>query len=513
MKILKRILICLIVLLLTEACSYARPWNNNLKSLLSTNTAIISSINIRSFGANHNNSDRIIDEKAGDIKGSLLNDIDKLDIVKASGINVIEIMPITPVGKYKALGTAGSLFAPSSFNQINPQLKDSNSNFTLYNEVRTFINECHNRNINVIVDLPCCASYDLYLKRPELFKKDKNGQPIIPSDWTDVRLLDAGTDSQINNDVYNLYAEFIDMITDLGFDGVKANEPEIKPYIFWSKLISETKSRIPNFIFFTDASEISHKQIPQELQMTDFNKLLAAGCDSYYGTYNDMKTWKSANELYNSLNKDKFITKEFNNTKNVVGNFATHDELSPILEGGFPLSQMIIWLNAVLPINSYYLDGFPTGADYIYFWGNKKAPKTYTDDEYYFVHRGQFDIFNFSAPPKGKYPQLYNDFITANRFKLVFSQVLNKGKFDKLRTFGSHSVFAFSQTLDQNKLIVIGNLDYKNPAIVSVIAPKISPKTQVIPIHFINTPKVSRNKIQTMLNPGEIQVLVFNTDR
>lgn len=63
---------------------------------------------------------------------------------------------------------------------------------------------------------------------------------------------------------------------------------------------------------------------------------------------------------------------------------------------------MIIWLNATLPVDSYFVDGFQTGDDYNYKMGNKLAPATNTDDDMYFTHRGKIDIFNFSRKPDGK---------------------------------------------------------------------------------------------------------------
>ena len=42
----------------------------------------------------------------------------------------------------------------------------------------------------------------------------------------------------------------------------------------------------------------------------------------------------------------------------VIGAFASHDELSPILVNGEKYAQMILWLNTTLPLNSYFVDGF-----------------------------------------------------------------------------------------------------------------------------------------------------------
>ena len=65
--------------------------------------------------------------------------------------------------------------------------------------------------------------------------------------------------------------------------------------------------------------------------------------------------------------------------------FATHDQMSPNIDGNGLYSKMIIWLSTTHPTNSYYLDGFQTGDRYVYAYENKKANKTRTDDDYFFV--------------------------------------------------------------------------------------------------------------------------------
>lgn len=42
----------------------------------------------------------------------------------------MHVLPITPVGRLKALGTAGSVYAAEDFWSINPQLVDKNSNLS-----------------------------------------------------------------------------------------------------------------------------------------------------------------------------------------------------------------------------------------------------------------------------------------------------------------------------------------------------------------------------------------------
>jgi len=510
---MRRFINLLLILGLFLACSTKAfcftSWNNDLKSLFLSNNATIYAVNIRTFNAKDTNKDGIIDESAGEERGNFLNAINRLNELTTYGVNTINLLPVTPVGKVKALGTAGSLYATSSFNEINPQLKAPNSPTTVLEEMRKFVDECHKRNIRVIVDLPCCGSYDLYLQRPELFLKDKNQNPIVPADWTDVRILDAGTDTQINTDVYNLYSDFVKMMIDLDVDGIKANVPSLKPYSFWKNLIDDTRLKNPQFLFLAETSS-GDVSASESVQSTPFNKLLDAGFDGYYGNYSDLKNWKSSTDLISHVKSDMEIRKKYLGKKSVVGDFATQDQISPILVNGPQFSKMIIWLNSTLPMNPYYIDGFTTGDNYIYFWANKNASKTFTDDEYYFVHRGQLDIFNFSRKPQGNNYDIMKEFYMANAFRFKARNLIANGSFTHLRT-SSPSVFAYSRNLDKEFVIVIGNLDFKNTLNVNVNAPKVTDSLTSVPIKINDPPTVSKGKITLTLTPGEVQVIYFDS--
>jgi len=292
-------------------------------------------------------------------------------------------------------------------------------------------------------------------------------------------------------------------------DGIKANVPSLKTYSFWKNLIDNTRLQNPQFLFLAEASP-SDISPCEYVQPISFNKLLDAGFDGYYGGYSDLKNWKTSNDLISHVKTDIELRKKYIGKKSVIGNFATHDQISPILVNGPQFSKMIIWLNATLPLNSYYVDGFSTGDDYIYFWANKKAPKTFTDDEYYFVHRGQPDIFNFSRKPQGNHYDIVQDFSMANKLKVKAKNVLTNGNFLPLKT-SSANVFAYSRNLDKESIIVIGNLDFKTTQNVTVSVPKISNDSSSIPIKINNIPTISKGKISTTLAPGEVQVIYFNS--
>jgi len=505
-----KIFIGLIVTFLTAQYAFsADVWINDLRKLFTSNSAIIYEINLRTFGAQDLNKNGIIEFDENEESGNFLNAIQRLDELKQNGINTIHVMPITPIGKTKALGTAGSLYAASDFNKLNSQLISKQSALSAKEQAQKFVTEAHKRNIRVIIDLPSCGSYDLYLKRPELFIKDKSGQPVVPADWTDVRLFDAGNETAINNEVYNLFKEFVDMVFTIGADGIRADVATSKPAHFWKKLIDYSRSKDPQFLWLAEASESWTEPISTYAVFTPYDKLLAAGFDGYYGSFFNLKNFKTGKEFTNMVSQTISNISKFSDTKSVIGSFATHDEISPILVNGVKYSEMITWLNATLPINSYSTDGFDSGDTYIYLWANKEAFKTYTDDDIYFAHRGKMDIFNFSRKPGGNINILKNEFRFANNIKQQFKSIISYGKFTPLKA-NNDNIFAYSMSTGENSIVVIGNLNFTNSIQTRVYIPKFKPEISVLPLKIDSVPKAEKNGFEVDIAPGEIIVLMLN---
>jgi len=512
MNFFKNIFIALFIIFMTCTGAYAiqDSWQNDLRSKFLNNEAVIMEINIRSFNANDIDGDGFIQESIGEEKGNFLNAIERLDELKNLGINTVHVLPITPVGKLKALGTAGSLYSSAGFDLLNEDLYDKNSNLTLMEQAEKFVEEAHKRNIRVIVDIPACASYDLFLQRPDLFVTKDNGEPVIPADWTDVRLLDAGTEDKINYNVYNLYKDFVKMALSLNVDGIRADVAHSKPAIFWKELIKYSREKNPEMLWLAEVSSSWSQPISKEAVFTPYDKLLDAGFDGYYGSFFEIKDWKNAKVFHSNMVKLLNETKGFKDKKSFIGSFTTHDEVSPILLKGKNFSEMIIWLSAALPLNSYFVDGFQTGDDYLYKMGNKLAPTSNTDDDMYFSHRGKIDIFNYSRKPGGKYLGLKNDFLLGNDVKKSILPVLNNGVYTQLKTNNS-KVFAYMFSNNIKKVIVIGNLDFENPEKVSVKVPKFNSKKQnLLPIKISTMPEVKGSKLILNLSSGEINVFIVH---
>ena len=506
----KRAVFALALILLFCSSCFAGEQNNLRTQFLNNKTNILG-INIRTFNAKDLNGNEIIDEN--EENGNFLNAIERLDEIQKLGINTLHLLPITPVGKLKALGTAGSLYAISDFTSINEQLVEKSSAMLPKAQAKLFIDECHKRGIRVIIDLPSCGSYDLFLKRPELFIKDDKNISIVPTDWTDVRLFNSGNNEKLNEDVLNEHKKFIDMIINLGADGVRADVATIKPSKFWVEITNYAKSKDKEFMFLAEASDSWREPPSKYAEFTPYDELLKSGFDGYYGSFFNLKDW-TAPEFFEHLKFNNKLLKSYSEPKSVIMSFTTHDEVSPVVIHGQEFSVMIAWLSAVLPYNSYAIDGFPYGDEYIYPWANKKAEKTETDDDTYFVHRGKLDIFNFSRTPKGGKKginkEVLNNVKAGYKFRSENIDLITDGELSQFNT-NDDRVFAFmisQKSKNPERIIVLGNFDFKNSKNnIKIKIPRLNKNSYIDFVHGDGSLKIHRNKLYTSLTPGEIEVV------
>ena len=501
---MKKILLTLILLFGINAVSHA---NDNLREMFQNNESIIYSVNLRTFNANDKNGNGLIDFSLGENSGTFLNAINRLDEIKELGVNTLHLLPINSVGKIKALGTAGSLYAMSDFTTLNSQLVDVESELSPREQAKLFIQECHNRGIKVMVDLPSCGAYDLYINRPDLFVLDKDGSAFIPADWVDVRLFDIPNNEKLlKSDIFNLHKFFVRYMIELGVDGIRADVATIKPLIFWKELISFARKIDPNFLFLAEASEAWTQPASEKAYFTDYKQLMTAGFDGYYGNYFDLKNWKSMKDLAQPVKNQQKIFKKYKEKKSVIGSFETHDVVSPLLTGGENYSKIIIWLNATLPLNPYYVDGFLQADDYIYEYSNKKASETFTDDEFYYVHQGQIDIFNFSRKPGSDSTVLIEEHKKAIELRKTFEEAITKGKFIQLSKDDSE-IFAYQRTLNNKSVVIIINRNLVKSNDLNIKIKNIGKKSTIDFLKQSSDVLLTGSRLLGKLKPAEILIL------
>ena len=391
-------------------------YKNNLRSMIQNNESVMLAIAPRTFTAVDLNGDEKITHALGEKHGTFLSAIERLDELKEDGINTIHLLPIHPPGKKKAMGTAGSIYSPAKIVTddghlaLDPMLIDPNDSRTPDEQFKAFIDECHKRDIKVMIDLPSCASVDMFEAEPELMAFGRDGEEKTPQGWTDIRMFEPWADETkrtLNPKLLEMHKQFVDACIDLGIDGIRADVARAKPTEFWDILIPYSRQKDPEFAWLgeTYTYECASPQVNMPYDRPEDS--LRAGFDEYYGQYHIFHEWNTAEEFTDYVKLNLNMSHRLPAGKSVIGSFMTHDDKSAMTHGGPNYCNMTTIIQSTIPMcNPYFVDGFQTGDYYDYPYTDTYSEETATDNHIMDNHKYQLDIFNLSRRPGGKYPDM-----------------------------------------------------------------------------------------------------------
>lgn len=494
-------------------------YHNNLRSLFVNNEAKILAIIPRTFNAKDTNGNEYID--GDEVHGTFLNAIERLDEVKAQGFNTIHILPIHPTGKMKAMGTAGSLYSPKDLLEIDPNLIDKNDPRSDKEQFKAFIDECHKRNIKVLLDLPSCASYDMFLEKPELMAKERDGLAKTPQGWNDIRMFQPWEDEgkrTLNPKLLELHKEYVDMCIDLGVDGIRADVARAKPVEFWDVIIPYSRMRDPEFGWLAETYTYEDASPQANMPYDRPQDSLRAGFDTIYGQYHIFHEWPDAKTFMNYVKEQLAMSYQLPKGKALIGSFATHDDISPMFNGGADYCNLTMGLQATLPMmNPYIVDGYQSGDWYLYDYEGKPNPVTQTDNHEMTVHRGRLDIFNYSRKPGGKEPEIGEFMTKALELKDKYADVINKGTFIELEKEKDKNdqIIAYARHLNGKTLLVVANKNVNKPSSGIIKVPTLKLNQQLVNLlpsygkH--STFQVYDNELVVDLAPARIHVFEIDT--
>ena len=393
-----------------------KPYRNNLRTMVQNNQSVMMAIVPRTFTAQDLNGDDKVTLSTGEKNGTLLSAISRLDELKSTGINTIHILPIHPTGKKNAMGTAGSIYSPAKYVTeeghlaIDPMIIEKNDPRTPDEQFKAFIDECHKRDIRVMLDLPSCASVDMFEAEPELMAYGRNGEDKTPQGWADIRMFEPWADEAertLNPKLLEMHKQYVDACIDLGIDGIRADVARAKPPEFWDVLIKYSHRRDPEFAWLAESYTYECASPMVNMPYDRPEDLLRAGFDEYYGQYHIFHDWKNAAEFndYVKLNLD--LSHRLPSGKSVIGSFLTHDDSSSMIHGGENFCKLTTVLQATIPMcNPYFIDGFQTGDYYDYKYRNTENIETYTEKTLMNEHRYRLALFNLSRKPGGDHPDI-----------------------------------------------------------------------------------------------------------
>lgn len=429
-------------------------YKNDLKTVFQNNQAKILAIVPRTFNAKDTNGNMRID--GSEEHGTFYNAVERLDEVKTQGFNTLHVLPIHEPGKKKAMGTAGSIYSPADLLDVDPILGGKEG-------FKHFINEAHKRGIKVMLDLPSCSSYDLYEKAPKLMAKGRDGLAKTPQGWNDIRMFQPWEDEgkrTLNPHLLELHKQYVDMCLDLGVDGIRSDVARAKPVEFWDIIIPYSRSKDPEFAWLAEAYTYEDASPQANMPYDRPEDSLRAGFDSYYGQYHIFHEWENAKTVTDFVKENLELSYNLPKGKSLIGSFATHDDMSPMFNGGADYCNLTTGLQATLPmLNPYIVDGGQTGDYYVYPYEHQKVDKTMTDNNEMTVHKGKMDIFNLSRKPGGNNPEMANFLTQSFKMRDKYADVIGKGSFIELEKEGDKNdqIIAFARHLNGKTLLVVAN--------------------------------------------------------
>lgn len=502
----------------------ASTYKNNLREMFQNNEAVIMGIVPRLMGGLDKNNDDFID--VDEVRGNLINAVGKLDKIKSLGVNTLHVLPINPPGKKHAYGVAGSLYAPKDFLQIDPALRDKNDKRNIDAQFKYFVDEAHKRGMKVMLDLPSCASLDLFEDSPELMAIERNGLPKTPQGWNDIRMLGPWKDEtkrQLNPILIDLHKKYIDKFQALGVDGIRADVSRAKPTEFWDVIIPYSRQKDPNFAWL--AETYVYEDASPQLNMAQDRPIdaLRAGFDSYYGQYHLFPEWTKAKDLTNYVIENLEMSKGLSKGKSLIGSFGTHDDESLMFSGGPKFQNLVTGLQVTLPMtNPYFIHGYESGDDYVYKYEHNilksdKKNQTDTDTDMLKVHHGKLDIFNYSRCPGGKHPEIGKFMKSAMEMRSKYNDILTKGSFIPLevKENPNDQIIAFARHYKGRTLLVVANRNVNRRQSGKISIPTLNVNQQLnglLPKYSdINKVEVQNEAMAVDLAPSRIQVYEIDT--
>ena len=507
----------------------AQNYHNNLRSMIQNNQTVMLAIVPRIFNAKDLDGDDRISIKSGEQVGTFLNAIDRLDELKNDGINTIHILPIHPTGKKNAMGTAGSLYSPLKFIEdngdlaIDPMLIDKNDSRTPNEQFKAFIDECHKRNIKVMLDLPSCASVELFEAEPELMAFGRNGEDKTPQGWEDIRMFEPWADEtnrDLNPALYEMHRQYVDACIDLGIDGIRADVARAKPTEFWDKLISYSHTKDPEFGWLAESYTYECASPMINMPFDRPEDLLKAGFDEYYGQYHIFHDWRGASEFMDYIKMNLDLSHKLPAGKSVIGSFLTHDDVSSMLHGGENFCKLTTVLQSTIPMcNPYFVDGFQTGDYYDYKYRNTVDPETRTDRPESNEHRYHLAIFNLARKPGGDAPDIERVIQGCTKMRAENSDVLadRNSSFIELdkREDINDQIITFARHNNGRTILVVAN---KNPnrnvtGIIEIPGLKKEQKlVNMVPEYGEKSEfQTSNNELKVNLAPADAYVFEIDT--
>ncbi|HMC53986.1 MAG TPA: alpha-amylase family glycosyl hydrolase [Gemmatimonadaceae bacterium] len=170
----------------------------------------------------------------------------RLDDLKSTGVSIVWLMPIHPLGELKKKGTIGSPYAVRDYYAINPA-------YGTKDDLKRLVSEAHRRGLRVIIDIVANhTSWDnVMMSTPSYYRRDAQGKIVSPYDWTDVAALDYtnGATRKYMTDMLKYWIREFDL------DGFRCDVAGEVPTDFWENARAELEKIKPELVMLAEAAK------------------------------------------------------------------------------------------------------------------------------------------------------------------------------------------------------------------------------------------------------------------
>ncbi|HKM30104.1 MAG TPA: alpha-amylase family glycosyl hydrolase [Bacilli bacterium] len=176
--------------------------------------------------------------------------IEKLDEIKNLEVDVIQLLPIHPIGLKNRKGNVGSPYSIMNYYEIDSAL-GTIDDFT------NFLAEVHKRGMKVIIDIVFNhTSHDaVYTKtHPEwYYRKDDGSFCNRVGDWWDIIDFDFTNNKPLEDELINVLKYW----AKIGVDGYRCDVAPLLPLKFWRRARQELTLLYPDLIYVSESVHLS----------------------------------------------------------------------------------------------------------------------------------------------------------------------------------------------------------------------------------------------------------------
>ncbi|MEM1184379.1 MAG: alpha-amylase family glycosyl hydrolase [Planctomycetota bacterium] len=265
--------------------------------------------------------------RAMSVEGDLGGVTARLDDIASLGVNVIWLMPVTPIGQDRPAGALGSPYAPREHRAVDPE-------YGTLDDLCELVDEADARGISVILDWVTnhtAWDHPWITTNPEWYSTNALGEIIHPpgTNWLDV--------ADLNYDNADMRAAMIDSmvwwVQSTGIDGFRMDAPDFVPFEFWSEAIESVRASVERpLLMFAEGARADHYDAGFDLTF---------GWRFYYGLKPSIIDGQPAREIARAHDEEYSLVPE---GKRVLRWTTNHDETAydappPVLFGSLEAAQ------------------------------------------------------------------------------------------------------------------------------------------------------------------------------